>query len=292
MIGRWLVIILDAQQAWARPLGDALVRVLRALFRPIRPIKDILHGRWLGHSAHAALSDLPIGALLLSLVFDVANLRAAADVALGFALLMMAAAALAGLADYSETDDRPRWVATVHAVLMVAAEVVLVISLVLRVADPAGDRTLAVLLSAVGFGIVSMGAWVGGEIVYALGNMVNRHAWRFFGEPQWARLDLVDIPEGQPTLAKAGAASVVVVRDGAAVYAMHETCAHAGGPLSKGRLVDGCIECPWHGSRFEIATGRRRRGPTTFDQPRYEVRAAEGGGWEVRRVGEGTGQNV
>lgn len=292
MIGRWLAAILEAQEPWARPLGDFLQRLLSAIFRPIRPIKDFLHGRWLGHSLHAALTDVPIGALLLSLVFDATGLRAAADLALTVGLLGMAAAAVAGLADFSDADDRPRWVATVHATLMIAAEVLLVASLLLRVADPAGDRTIAIALSAIGFAIVGLGAWVGGEVVYALGNMVNRHAWRFFGEAKWVRLDLTQVAENTPTLAKAGATSLVVVRQGTTVYALHESCAHAGGPLSKGRLVDGCIECPWHASRFELATGRRRRGPTTFDQPRYEVRAAEDGGWEVRRVGEGTGQNL
>lgn len=56
------------------------------------------------------------------------------------------------------------------------------------------------------------------------------------------------------------------------------------GPLSEGTIVDGCVECPWHGSRFELTTGNRRRGPTVYDQPRYEVRVAEGGGYEARRV--------
>lgn len=48
--------------------------------------------------------------------------------------------------------------------------------------------------------------------------------------------------------------------------------------------MGGCVECPWHGSRFEIATGRRRRGPTVYDQPAYEVRAVAAGGYEVRRI--------
>jgi nitrite reductase/ring-hydroxylating ferredoxin subunit len=65
---------------------------------------------------------------------------------------------------------------------------------------------------------------------------------------------------------------------------MHNVCAHAGGPLAEGTLVDGCIECPWHGSRFRLTDGRARRGPTVYDQPSYEVRAAEAGGYEVRRI--------
>lgn len=95
-----------------------------------------------------------------------------------------------------------------------------------------------------------------------------------------------------PTAGKAGTQSVVVVRQGDRVFALHATWAHAGGPLAEGRFVDGCVECPWHYSRYDITTGRRRQGPTTFDQPRYEVRAADGGGWELRRDGGTSGQNL
>jgi Rieske Fe-S protein len=67
---------------------------------------------------------------------------------------------------------------------------------------------------------------------------------------------------------------------------MHSVCAHAGGPLAEGKIVDGCIECPWHQSRFDLVSGRAKQGPTTYDQPIYDVRKAEdgSGGWEVKRV--------
>jgi len=69
-----------------------------------------------------------------------------------------------------------------------------------------------------------------------------------------------------------------------AAGAIAAICAHAGGPLDEGTLEGDVVRCPWHGSRFEVATGRRRRGPTVYDQPTYEVRPAEAGGYEARRV--------
>ena len=66
---------------------------------------------------------------------------------------------------------------------------------------------------------------------------------------------------------------------------MHAVCAHAGGPLAQGTVVDGCLECPWHASRFRLADGHVVRGPAVYDQPAYEIRAADGGGYEVRRAG-------
>ena len=53
---------------------------------------------------------------------------------------------------------------------------------------------------------------------------------------------------------------------------------------SDGAVVDGCIECPIHGARYRLKDGHVRRGPSLYDQPAYEIRAAEGGGYEVRRA--------
>jgi len=121
------------------------------------------------------------------------------------------------------------------------------------------------------------------------GNMVSRHAFRGAGT-KWVRLDTGDVtdltalPEATPTKARAGSNDLVLVRIGGTVHAIHAVCAHAGGPLAEGTVVDGCVECPWHGSRFRLEDGRARRGPTVYDQPAYEIRQAEKGGYEVRRA--------
>ncbi len=287
-MARFLTRLMDAQSRWVRPLGDFNKRWLGAIFRAIGPLKDIAHGRWLGHPVHAATTDVPIGALAVSLVLDLANQRPAADIALVIGILAMVASAAVGAADYVDTDGTALERATLHSALMVVALVAYLLSLVLRAGDPA-DRSLPVVVSIVGFLILTSGAYVGGDVVYALGNMVSRHAFRGAGG-KWIALDLgdlgagpPDIPEGQPLRARAGINTLVLVRQGEAIHALHDTCAHAGGPLSQGTLVDGCIQCPWHGSRFRLADGRAMRGPTVYDQPRYEVRLGEHG-LEARRV--------
>jgi nitrite reductase/ring-hydroxylating ferredoxin subunit len=286
LLGRFLVRLIDAQAAWSRPLGDFNQRWLAALLRPLGPIKDLLHGRWLGHPLHAALTDIPIGAFLISVVLDLADQRAAADIALVVVAAFMLLAALSGAADYVDTDGTARARATVHSALMVVALVLVLVSLALRAAGPL-DRTVPVVLSVVAFGLINAGAYVGGDVVYQLGNMVSRHAFRGRGG-KWLALDtggvdLATIPEATPLKARAGINDLAVVRVGARLMAMHAVCSHAGGPLAEGRVVDGCLECPWHGSRFELEDGHARRGPAVYDQPSYEVRVAESGGYEVRR---------
>ena len=290
MLARFLTGLIAAQGVWARPFGEFNHRWLNALLGRMPSIKSFLNGTWLGHPLHSAATDIPIGALTIALVLEVVALHEAADLALAVGILTMAAAAVAGLADYADTSGHAQLVATVHGTLMTIALVILLVALLLWI-GPGADRGLPLALVVIGYLILLAGAYVGGEIVYALGHMVNRHAWRFSGAAtDWQALDVTDIPEDTPVKAKLGAQTLVLVKQGTAIHALHEQCAHAGGPLSQGRVVDDCIECPWHQSRFELATGARRQGPTTFDQPRYEVRVASGGGYEARRVTSGSGR--
>ena len=276
--------LIAAQDRWAKPFGDFNNRWLNALFRPIRPVKDFLNGTWIGHPVHAALTDAPVGIFTVVIVLDVLGYPGAADVALVVGILAMIASAVAGLADYTDTDGTARTRATLHATLMTVALLVYIASLAIRASGPA-DRGLPIGLSIVGFGLLTAGAFVGGDVVYRLGNMVNRHAWRG-GGAKWLPLEPAtdgEIPEGVLTKAKLGINTLVLVRQGDTILALNDQCAHAGGPLSQGTIVDGSVECPWHGSRFALTDGRLRRGPALYDQPAYEVRRTEHG-WEGRRA--------
>ena len=282
MLGRLLTRLIDAQESWARPLGDWLHGLADAIFGRMVTVRSFLNGTWLGHPLHAVLTDVPVGALTMVIVLDVLGQPVGADIALVLGILAMLASAVIGFADYSVTDGKARVRATVHSTLMVVSLVLYLVSLALRAGSPA-DRTVPIAVSIVAYLVLSAGAFVGGDVAYVLGNMVDRHAWRPAGKT-WAPLEVGALPEGQLVKARFGAQNLVLVRQGETVLALHDLCAHAGGPLSGGRIVDDCVECPWHGSRFELATGRRRRGPTVYDQPTYEVRAAEAGGYEARRT--------
>jgi nitrite reductase/ring-hydroxylating ferredoxin subunit/uncharacterized membrane protein len=281
---------MDAQGVWAKPLGDFVHRIANAVFSAMPAIRDLLVGRWLGHPIHPAITDVPIGILFLVIVFDVTGQGEAAVWALAIGILAMIGAALAGYADYADTDGKARERATLHSTLMVLALIGYVLSLLLRFPVQAASIASgpAVWLSIASFVVMSAGAYVGGDVVYVLGNMVSRHAFRGAGT-KWIALEPAEmddagaIPEGRPIKAKLGINQLVLVRQGERILALHDTCAHAGGPLNEGKLVGGTIECPWHASRYDLATGHLVRGPSVYDQPAYEVRAREGGGWEARR---------
>ena len=292
MLARFMNRLMDAQGGWTKPLGNAAHGFFFWLFSRMTPIRDLLNGRWLGHPLHAVLTDAPIGILFLVIVFDVLSLGQAAAWALGIGVLAMLGAALAGFADYADTDGKARERATLHSTLMIVALVIYLVSFVLRqpVAAAGGAPAAGVITSVLAFLVLSGGAYVGGDVVYVLGNMVSRHAFRGAGT-KWIALEPAEldaggaIPEGRPVKAKLGINQLVLVREGERILALHDVCAHAAGSLSEGKLIDGAIACPIHDSRFRMRDGLVVRGPAVYDQPAYEVRAREGGGWEARRQG-------
>jgi nitrite reductase/ring-hydroxylating ferredoxin subunit/uncharacterized membrane protein len=287
VLARLLTRAMDAQGAWTRPLGDLAHRFLFWLFQGIPAVRDLLIGRWLGHPLHAVLTDAPIGILFLVIVFDVIDDPGAAALTLAVGILAMLGAALAGFADYADTDGKARERATLHSSLMLLALLGYLVSLAYRLGSGPVASAAGIWVSIVSFLILSAAAYVGGDVVYLLGNMVSRHAFRGAGT-KWIALEPAEteggeIPEGRPVKAKLGSNQLVLVREDERILALHDTCAHAGGSLSEGRVIDGVIECPLHFSRFQLADGDVVRGPSVYDQPAYEVRRREGGGWEARR---------
>ncbi len=52
-----------------------------------------------------------------------------------------------------------------------------------------------------------------------------------------------------------GGERIAVFRDGDEIGALTNLCAHQNGPLGEGRIVDGCVTCPWHGYQYRLADG-------------------------------------
>src|SRR5215203_6359226 len=58
-------------------------------------------------------------------------------------------------------------------------------------------------------------------------------------------------------------------------YAIGNVCTHLGGPLAKGKLEGYEVQCPWHGSRFDIRTGNVVRPPALRSEPAYEIKVED-----------------
>jgi len=49
---------------------------------------------------------------------------------------------------------------------------------------------------------------------------------------------------------------IAVYRHEDRLYAIHNVCKHQGGPLGEGKILDGCITCPWHGYQYLPQNGQ------------------------------------
>lgn len=90
-----------------------------------------------------------------------------------------------------------------------------------------------------------------------------------------ARVDQL-LPE-RGTVSEVGSVSVALFLAGGEVHALDDLCPHSGGPLSEGPVDDGCVTCPWHGARFELASGRSVGEFACRDVRRHATRVVDGG---------------
>jgi 3-phenylpropionate/trans-cinnamate dioxygenase ferredoxin component len=81
-----------------------------------------------------------------------------------------------------------------------------------------------------------------------------------------------ELPENNGTYVEIEGHRIALFNLNGEIYAIDNTCTHMGGPLSLGRVKDEEVECPWHGSRFDIKTGEVRMFPAKEHVATYQVR--------------------
>jgi nitrite reductase/ring-hydroxylating ferredoxin subunit/uncharacterized membrane protein len=252
---------------------------------PRGPVKDALSGTWLGHGLHPLLTDVPIGTWTSATILDLVGGRAGrrgADRLVAVGVIAATPTAVTGLSDWADTEptsDGVRRIGSVHALANVTALGLYAASLAARAG---GRRGTGVTLGLAGAGALAVGGHLGGHLSYARGVGVDTHA---FDRPvaDWEDvLAEAEVSEGELRVAAVDGEPVLLARHGGELFALADRCAHRQGPLHEGELVDGCVECPLHGSRFALADGSVERGPSAYPQPAYETRVREGR-IEVRR---------
>lgn len=275
-----------ANASWLDPIAEAVQPlVLSALDAAGLHFRNFIHGTVFGHPLHPILTDIPIGAWTVALALDVADAagadaaRGGADAAVAIGVAGAAASAVAGLADWAHTVDKPRRVGVAHAVSNITATLLYTTSMVLRAND---SRQAARVTALAGFGAAMLGGFLGGHLVFGQQVGVNHYGSADEKKPeQWTRVSGGAELGDAPKRVEAEGVPIVLLRRKGHVCALTEVCPHAGGPLSEGTIVDDTIRCPWHGSRFDLESGAAVEGPTAFPAVAYDVR--EGAqGIEVR----------
>ena len=84
--------------------------------------------------------------------------------------------------------------------------------------------------------------------------------------------DTKDIPRSQLKEVEVGGENICIVNVEGKYFAIGSVCTHEGGPLADGTLEGYEVECPWHGSKFDVRTGEVTNPPADTPEPVYEVK--------------------
>lgn len=267
------------------PVDETVQRILdKALYAGGRPeaqkLRNFLNGTWLGEPLHVVLTDVPVGAWTTAMIFDLLGLilhrkelASAADISIGIGLAGAAGAAVTGATDWSDVDPPARRLGLVHGLLNLGGTAMFATSLVLRRKK---SRRSGFIVSALGYAVMGYAAHLGGKLVYEHRVGVDRTDGQVLPDNFVGVLPEAQLAEDKPTRAMAQGVPILLVRRAGRLFAMADTCSHFGGPLSEGKLMDNCIECPYHASRFALEDGHVIDGPAVHPQPILDIRIRDG----------------
>lgn len=189
--------------------------------------------------------------------------------ALGIAALLVLFVMAATSHDFWLMFLTPRIWKAIHMALYVAYGLV-VMHVALGIMQ--GEYTILIpMMLMVGLGTVAALHVIAGwrEWKGDKGIAAGSDGWIAVGPPR-------SIPDkGARIIAPRGAERIAVFRDGAQIGALTNLCAHQNGPLGEGRIIDGCVTCPWHGYQYRLEDGCAPA-PFTEKLATYRVRIKDG----------------
>ena len=240
------------------------------------------------HPLHPMLIVYPFAFLTGAFGFSLAaaaskkrDLREVSDHLIPAGLVAGLAAAVPGIIDYlnvvppnSSGQDRARK----HALLNVAGLGLFTASWLVGRGN--GRLAAPLLLQALGSAALSVAGFLGGTLVYRNQIGVDH---RYADAGKWqedVRADAgsraltssaAPLGVNQMKLVHVDGARVAVGRTETGYAAFQDRCTHRGGPLSDGALICGTVQCPWHGSQFDVHTGEVKCGPATENIATYPI---------------------
>lgn len=250
-----------------------------------------------GHPIHPALIPFPFAFLTGALVFDGAgrfldrpSLWTTGGHLAAAGIVTALVAAVPGFVDYIYTVP-PRSTgkqrATRHMIVNLTAVTLVAAAWIIRREMVEGPNALVLGLELGALALLVAGGWMGGTLVNRNQIGVDH---RYAGAGKWrdetielrakapaivARAD--ELKVDQMKLLRVGDRRIVLARTDEGYVAFDDRCPHRGGSLAGGTMICGTVQCPWHGSQFDVETGTVRAGPAdrSIETYRVEVRGDE-----------------
>jgi nitrite reductase/ring-hydroxylating ferredoxin subunit/uncharacterized membrane protein len=237
----------------------------------------------------------PFGLWVASFIFDLlgraasnSNLFSAGYFCLIGGCVGAACAAVPGVIDLFGTvppNSSARKRGYIHAGMNVVALLLFALIAWRRGNSQAVPDNPSLLLSFVGICGISISGWLGGTLVYRNQIGIDRRyanaksvLERSVPHHNQPLANTGELGLGQLMLAKVGQQGerVALGKCADGVHAFQDRCTHRGGPLSDGALIDCKVQCPWHGSQFDITSGRVVAGPAERKIEVFETEERKG----------------
>lgn len=230
-----------------------------------------------GHPIHMMLMHFPIGffsgTLLLDIISIILHNSSVWNVS-GYLLvagvIMALATAIPGAIDFFYTvppASSAKKRAIMHAVLNLITVGIFACSFFIR------QRTAQITivgLELAGMALMAIAGYLGGTLVVR--NQIgiyNRYADKGKWKEEYIKDAALNQPVGNVDELKPGQLKllhinnkrIIIANTGNGFVAFDDRCPHKGGSLAGGMLICDTIQCPWHGSQFDVRTGKVKAGP-------------------------------
>jgi uncharacterized membrane protein/nitrite reductase/ring-hydroxylating ferredoxin subunit len=246
------------------------------------------------HPLHPILVSLPIAFFIGAFAFDLLSLITGNNSfwQTGYysaiaGMIGAVMAAVPGAIDYFFTvppKSSAKKRATQHAIINVINLVLFIVIVFYRQREDA-NSTVVVIAEAIGVVLLSIAGWMGGTLVHR--NQIgidHRYAEAGKWNEEYFNTDNQRIQVAEAKELKTNAMKlvhvnkqrIVIGRTEKGYVAFSDHCTHRGGSLADGSLICGTVQCPWHGSQFDVESGEVKAGPAKERIITYRLEEKEG----------------
>lgn len=245
------------------------------------------------HPIHPILIVFPIAFFTGAFLFDILKLitdNVSFGTTSGYLILAGIIsgfmAAIPGIIDYFFTvppKSSAKKRATQHGLINTSMLIIFIIVSILR-QKPGFSTWLIIGLEFIGIVLMMIAGWLGGTLVHR--NQIGVDI-RYAGAGKWKEEYIVpskriqvattdELKLNQMKLIHAGKKRIVIANTENGYVAFDDRCTHKGGTLAGGAMICNTVQCPWHGSQFDVRTGEVKAGPAKEKIIVYNISEEEG----------------
>jgi uncharacterized membrane protein/nitrite reductase/ring-hydroxylating ferredoxin subunit len=246
------------------------------------------------HPLHPILVSFPIAFLIGTFICDVIAKISGNDTfwQTGYYLVIAGIvtgliAAIPGLIDYLFTvppKSSAKKRGLKHALVNVSHLILFFIAFIIR-RNENPETALILILEGAGVILIFIAGWLGGTLVYR--NQIGVDP-RYAEAGKWKEAYFEETKEkikvaandelklNQMKLLHIGSKRIVLGKTEKGYAAFDDHCTHKGGSLAAGAMICATVQCPWHGSQFDVNNGFVKAGPAKENIHIYSLTEADG----------------